>query len=101
MDPVAFICFLKRKRLVILIVHMRCYLMHFLFVGWVACVCQQCCVCVVCLYGTVKIRCPILSGMTFVVSRNMYFLITFKVGLKLFIVYVPLRDFPFLHSFNL
>lgn len=40
MDPVDFVRFLKRKRLVILMVHMRCYIMHFLLVGWVACVSQ-------------------------------------------------------------
>lgn len=40
MDRIVFGRFLKRKRLVILMVHMRCYIMHFLFVGWVACVCQ-------------------------------------------------------------
>jgi len=55
MDPIAFVCFRKRKRLVILMVHMRCYIMHFLFVGWVACVCQYVWVCV-CM---IKIRCPI------------------------------------------
>jgi hypothetical protein len=38
--PVAFVRFLKRKLLVILTVHMRCCIMNFLFVDWVACVCQ-------------------------------------------------------------
>lgn len=37
-DPIVFVRFLKRKRLIILMVHMRCLIMHFLFVG--ACVCQ-------------------------------------------------------------
>jgi hypothetical protein len=49
MDPVAFVRFLKRKRLVILVVHMRCYIMHFLFVGWVACVSVVLCVSCVCM----------------------------------------------------
>jgi hypothetical protein len=72
--------------------------MNVLFVGWVVCVCQVLrvwCVCVV------KTQCPILSELTFVLSRNMHGLIAVKVSFILFIFHVPLRDCSFSYFFNL
>jgi hypothetical protein len=61
-------------------------------VRMLGCMCWSIVLFVVCLRGSVKIRCPILSGMTFELSRNTHCLIAVKVSFRLFIFHVPSRD---------